>query len=97
MRLLIRQLGLRLLRALGTEVVDQQTGEKLGRAFFIGWRGRVLAIGLENEPPLQPMFLPQKRLTYWKQEIGFSSRPHPDFPRVDSHDSQRSPDESNSR
>jgi hypothetical protein len=97
MRMFLRRLGLRLLRALGTTVVDQRTGEPVGRAFFIGWRGRVIAIGLENEPPLRPHFLPQERLTYWKQEIGFSSHPHPDFPHESTHDAERPVDPSDAR
>lgn len=94
LRQLVRNCALAIIRRCGTTVVDQRTGERLGRAFFIGWRGRVIAIGLENEPPLQVTFLPQERLTFWKQEIGFASHPHPDFPQVETHDAQRPPDAS---
>ncbi len=97
MRMLLRNLGLSVLRALGTTVVDQRTGKPLGRAFFFGWRGRVIAIGLENEPPVRTLWLPQERLTYWKQEIGFTSLPLPDFSRNTDHDAQRSPDAPDAR
>jgi hypothetical protein len=80
MRLLIRNAALAILRFLGSDVIDQRTGKRVGRAFFFGWKGRIIVIGLENEPPLRAIFLPQQRLTYWKQEIGFSSHSHPDFP-----------------
>ena len=79
-RLLIRNSAVAIFRLLGSEVIDQRTGKKAGRAFFFGWRGRVVVIGLDNEPPLRAVFLPQERLTYWKQEIGFTSHPLPDFP-----------------
>ena len=80
MRLLIRNAAVAIFRFFGSEVIDQRTGERVGRAFFFGWRGRVIVIGLESEPPLRPIFLPQERLTFWKQEIGFTSHLPPDFP-----------------
>jgi hypothetical protein len=79
-RLLIRNAVVAIFRLLGSDVIDERTGKRVGRAFFFGWKGRVITIGLENEPPLRPIFLPQTRLTYWKQEIGFTSHPPPDFP-----------------
>ncbi|MES2569181.1 MAG: hypothetical protein V4710_03900 [Verrucomicrobiota bacterium] len=93
--MLLRSVGLRLICALGTNVVDQRTGERLGRVFFFGWRGRLIAIGLSNEPPVRPFFLPQERLTYWKQEIGLKSDPLPDFPSTANalHDDTSSPAE----
>lgn len=92
--LLIRNLVVWIFRRLGTRVVDRRTGKVLGPAFFIGWNGRIVAIGLENEPALKPEFLPQETLTYWKQEIGFSSHPHPDFPKIEPNDPPRSSDPS---
>jgi hypothetical protein len=70
---------LRLARFFGTEIADANTGERVGKALMIAWRGRIHVIGLER--PVKPQFLPQQRLTYWKQEIGFSVYPPPDFPR----------------
>ena len=80
LRLFIRNAAVAIFRCIGSDVIDQRTGKRVGRAFFFGWKGRVIVIGLENEPPLRPIFLPQERLTYWKQEIGFTSPPLPDFP-----------------
>lgn len=74
----IRDLGLAVLRACGTTIVDAETGAPLGRAFLFTWRGTVKVIGLET--PVRPVFLPQKRLTYWKQDLGFTTHPPPDFP-----------------
>lgn len=85
MKMLVRSLGLLLARTLGSEIVDYQTGKRLGRALLIAWRGKVHVIGLEAA--VRPVFLPQKRLTYWKQEIGFTTHPKPDFPN----EAQRNP------
>jgi hypothetical protein len=75
----VRAVGLSIFRALGTTIVDVETGERLGRAFLFPWRGTIKVIGLDV--PVRPVFLPQTRLTYWKQEIGFTVHPAPDFPR----------------
>lgn len=78
---MVRAVGLGLARWLGSTVMDQRTGRPLGRALFLPWRGRVVVIGLgERIAPVRAVFLPQKRLTYWKQEIGFVTPPEPDFP-----------------
>jgi len=66
-----------LVHRFGTRLCDAETGEVLGRALIIPWRGRILVIGLE-EVTVRPTFLPQKRLTYWKQELGFTRYPLPD-------------------
>jgi hypothetical protein len=79
MRKLIRSVGLFLARFFGTRVTDFQTGRVLGRALIVPWRGRIHVIGLEAAA--RPMFQPQKRLTYWKQTIGFTAHVPPDFPR----------------
>ncbi len=74
----IRGVGLRLFRLLGTTLLDYRTGKVIGRAFLLPWRGKVHVIGLETA--VRAVFLPQKRLTYWKQEIGFTTQPPPDYP-----------------
>jgi hypothetical protein len=63
----------------GAKVTDQRTGLPAGKALFIPWRGKLLVIGLENAR-VSPAFLPQPHLTYWCQDLGFSSHPEPDFP-----------------
>ena len=63
----------------GAKVTDQRTGLPAGKALFIPWRGKLLVIGLENAR-VSPAFLPQPHLTYWHQDLGFSSHPEPDFP-----------------
>ena len=75
----VRDLGLAIFRTCGSKIIDAETGADLGRAFLFPWRGKVIVIGLDM--PVRPVFRPQKRLTYWKQELGFTVHPPPDFPR----------------
>lgn len=77
---LIRAIGLTVARVIGTSLVDYESGRIIGRALLIPWRGKIHLIGLETK--VVPIFLPQKRLTYWKQEIGFTTHPPVDFPNV---------------
>ena len=67
----VRQIGLALARLFGSRITDCHTGRPLGRALLIMWRGKIYVIGLDT--PVRLVFLPQERLTYWKQEIGFTS------------------------
>jgi len=80
MKMLIRSLGLSIARSVGTKIKDFESGKSLGRALIIPWRGKIHVIGLEAA--VRPMFQPQKRLTYWKQEIVFTEHPSPDFPNI---------------
>lgn len=79
MRRIFRSIAVSLARLAGTKIVDVESGRTLGKAFAISWRGKVHLIGLETA--VRSTFLPQKRLTYWKQEIGFTTQPPPDFPK----------------
>jgi len=78
-RKLIRSVGLSCARLVGTRVIDFNSGRVLGKALIVPWRGKIHVIGLEAA--VRPQFQPQKRLTYWKQEIVFSEHPSPNFPR----------------
>ena len=75
-----RAVGIAIARALGTTIIDRRTGRKIGRALIIPWRGRIHVIGLDGAVRVE--WLPQQRLTYWKQEIVFLTHPLPDFPNV---------------
>jgi hypothetical protein len=70
------------IRLFGMRVRDVRTGKELGKYLFIPWRGRILVFGLgtANDEPFYPVFVPQKRLTYALQELGFQQHPKPDFP-----------------
>ena len=78
-RKLIRAMVLKIAQTIGTPIKDSQSGCSLGRALIIPWQGQIHVIGLKTD--VRPMFQPQKRLTYWKQEIVFTQHPPPDFPR----------------
>ena len=98
MATLLKRLGKAVLRlavgVFGARITDQRTGRCAGKALVLPWRGRLHVIGLE-EARLRPHFLPQERLTYWRQELGFSSHPEPDFPHEPA--SHSDPDASDSR
>ena len=78
LKLRARAAGLLLVRRLGSPVHDVRTGRLLGRAVFVPFRGKLHVIGLEAN--VVPVFAPQARLTYWKQELAFTTHPAPDFP-----------------
>ena len=74
----VRRVVITLARSVGSKITDAETGRVLGRAFLFPWRGKIAVIGLEAE--VKPVFLPQKRLTFWKQDLGFTVQQPPDFP-----------------
>ena len=78
LKLKLRAAGLYLVRRLGSPVRDARTGRLLGRALFVPFRGKLHVIGLEAN--VIPVFAPQERLTYWNQELAFTTHPPPDFP-----------------
>jgi hypothetical protein len=77
---ILRDCAVAVVRTFGSQIVDHETGEPLGRVLFIPWRGKLHVIGLNAA--VRVSFLPQPRLTYWKQEIGFSTHPEPDYPNL---------------
>ena len=79
-RKFIRAVGLKIAQTIGMRIKNFASGRSLGRALIIPWRGKIHVIGLEAA--VRPMFQPQKRLTYWKQEIVFTEHPLPDFPNI---------------
>jgi len=81
-KLSLRKLLLLVTDFFASDIRDCVTGDSLGRGLVLGWSGRPWIIGHEGLPPLIPRFLSQKRLTYWKQAIGFTTHARPDFPRL---------------
>jgi len=79
MRSPLSRLVLALARAMGSTLRDAETGEALGRAMVLTWRGRVWVLGLER--PVRAVFLPKNRLNYWRHELGFVAAKEPDYPR----------------
>jgi hypothetical protein len=63
----------------GARIIDQRTGQVVGKALFIPWRGKLRVIGL-GDKRVMAAFESQQRLTYWSQTLTFSTHPEPDFP-----------------
>jgi hypothetical protein len=83
MKSMVRRIGLAVLcRLWGVKLVDQRTGEVIGRVVVVRWKGGLRLIGL-NGVAVQPHFLPQATESYWAQDLGFSTHPPPDFPYVE--------------
>lgn len=78
-KLRLRNVFVALLQALGSPIRDERTGEVLGRGLVLVWRGRVHLFGLNGG--VLPLPIPQPRITYWHQSIGFTRPTVPDFPR----------------
>lgn len=74
----LRDTGVWFFRLIGSEIQDCRTGKMLGRGLIFYWGGRVHLLGCNCAVVTVPM--PQKRLTYWKQSIGFTAHPEVDFP-----------------
>lgn len=78
MKQMVRAVLLFLARLLGSHIVDEKTGKPLGRGLIIAWGGKVHLIGLSGF--LVPRYTTQSRLTFWKQEIGFTQHDAVDYP-----------------
>lgn len=81
MRSFLKKLGGIYIRILGSPIRDEESGELLGKAFILVWRGRIHLIGFTGAVPLKPVFRIQDRIRYWRQSVGFTRSSPPDFPR----------------
>jgi hypothetical protein len=70
-----------LARIFGAKIRDARNGDVLGRAFLIAWGGKLHLLGYVG-PPVMPIFLGQKELSYSRQSLGFTRHPEVDFERV---------------
>ncbi len=82
MRASLRKLGNLYIRLLGSPIRDEETGELLGRALIVVWRGRVHVVGFTGGMPLKPVFCSQDKVVYWRQSLGFIRATPPDYPRL---------------
>jgi hypothetical protein len=77
---LLRPVFFSIINLLASDIRDVDTGDRIGRALIIGWRGRILILGEGVAGyALVPKFCAQKRLTFWKCELGFTRHPPPDY------------------
>lgn len=65
----------------GRRVRDERTGQMLGKALVLSSGGRAWLVGLHH-PYVRPVFLPENRVKYGRQRIGFATHPPVDFPRL---------------
>lgn len=72
-----------LAKVFGSRIVDQRTGECVGKAFVVAWGGKVRLLGLRETRPLYPAYQNQERQTFWRRDLVFRSHPEPDFEKVD--------------
>ena len=89
MKRLLRALFLKAISPFFSKIRDHRTGEVLGKGWLVPLGGRVRLIGYRGRP-LIPEFLPQQRLCFWKQEIGFTARGPVDFPSDSGKGSEKS-------
>ncbi len=78
MKSLLRRMLWWYVQHFGSKIRDPNSHEIIGRALLIPWRGRIIYIGTTGT--VVPVFLPQERLTYWKQELAFRKPDAVDFP-----------------
>jgi hypothetical protein len=69
-------------KIVGFKITEATSGEDLGKYIIIPWRGKLHFIGLDasHAKPFYPVFVPQQRVTYWKQTLAFRTHPIPDYP-----------------
>ena len=82
MKRCVRNIGICMIRLLGSEIRDANDGALLGRAFIFSWRGKLHLIGYEG-PPLRAVCVPQSRVKYWRITIGFTRAEVPNFSHID--------------
>ncbi len=68
-------------KCVGSRIRDAHTGKVVGTAFVVAWRGKVHLIGYSGLP-VYPVFLPQAKVIYWRQSLGFAAHSDPDFEHV---------------
>lgn len=74
MRGVLKRCGSWLVRIFGSRIEDYRTGESLGRALILVWRGRIHVIGYTGEKPLLIDFLAEDEVRYWRSRIGFTTQ-----------------------
>jgi hypothetical protein len=75
MKMFLRNLLVWLARCLGSTVRDVRTGRVLGRALFVPWKGGIRVLGAEAA--WVPVPVSQSRITYWRQDLGFTLHDSP--------------------
>ena len=82
MKRCFRNIGIYLIRFIGSDIRDANDGALLGKAFIFSWQGNLHLVGYEG-PPLRPVCLPQSRVKYWRITVGFTRAEVPNYPHID--------------
>jgi hypothetical protein len=64
----------------GATLRDERTHEPVAKAIMFCWRGKIYLLGFQGKDQVMPVFLPQKKMSFWERKIGFTTHPPPDFP-----------------
>ncbi|MFA7234854.1 MAG: hypothetical protein WC076_12170 [Terrimicrobiaceae bacterium] len=65
----------------GRQIIDQRTGNPLGKALVLSLGGRPWLAGLHH-PYVRPVFLPENRVKYGRHRIGFATHAAVDYPSL---------------
>ena len=71
-----------LVRHFGSPIRDARTGDLVGKALLVPWKGTIRVVGLSHAF-VMPRFAPVRQTFYWHQTIEFSTHPPVDYPRLD--------------
>jgi len=78
----ISKVGWSVSEKIAPKIIDAKSGELLGRAVIVAFGTRAFVIGYRGRKPLVPIFLPEKKLKYWKLRIGFTAAKEPDYENI---------------
>ena len=71
----------RIASLIGSEIHDYESGELLGKAIILAFRGRIWVLGYTGKKGLRPVPVIKKKIQYWVQEMRFSAAEEPDYPK----------------
>lgn len=81
MKSFFNKIGYLIISKLGQKIIDSKTGEKLGRALVVYWRGQVHIIGYTGKP-LVVRWAKSDKLRYWHSSLIFKAQEEADFERT---------------
>ncbi len=72
----------RIATLVGSDIRDHETGEHLGKAILLAFRGRLWIVGYTGKKGLRPVPVIKSGIRYWVQEMRFCAAEEPDYPRL---------------
>ncbi|MGJ8655526.1 MAG: hypothetical protein ACSHX6_03670 [Akkermansiaceae bacterium] len=77
----LNKIGYLIISRLGQKIIDNKTGEKLGRALVFYWGGQLHIIGYTGKP-LVVRWAKSDKLRYWHSSLIFRAQEEADFERT---------------